>query len=149
MEELSLTTPSLLFPAISLLMLAFTNRFLALSSLVRSLSSDYKDHPEEKIIIQLKQLHHRLRLIRNMQWAGVVSLFLCVLSMFLLFQGQKLIAGYLFMAALVFLMASLAISLREIQISINALKTELSDLEAFKDIIKIKRKPEQENQAGL
>ena len=43
--ELSINTPALLFPAITLLMLAYTNRFLALASLVRSLHDEYNQAP--------------------------------------------------------------------------------------------------------
>jgi hypothetical protein len=41
MNQLSLTTPALLFSAISLLLLAYTNRFLAYASVVRNLHARY------------------------------------------------------------------------------------------------------------
>ena len=128
--EINLTTPALLFPAVSLLLLAYTNRFLALAALIRTLHASHKAEPDELIIRQIKHLRHRVVLIRNMQAAGVTSIFLCVLCMFLIFAGKAELGKYAFGLSLLCLMASLALSLREIQISINALNLQLSDLES-------------------
>jgi hypothetical protein len=127
--ELTLTTPALLFPAISLLLLAYTNRFLTLANLIRELHRSYKNNPEEIIMAQLANLRYRVSLIRNMQIFGVSSFFCCVLCMLVLFAGQVLIGKYLFGASLLLLMLSLALSLREVQISVDALNYRLSDLE--------------------
>src|SRR5512133_1360803 len=127
--ELTLTTPALLFPAISLLLLAFTNRFLTLASLIRELHRSYKDNPEEIIMAQLSNLRYRVKLIRNMQIYGVSSFFGCVLCMLVLFAGQVLLAKIVFGLSLFLLMVSLAISLREVQVSVDALNYRLSDLE--------------------
>ena len=132
--ELSITTPALLFPAISLLMLAYTNRFLALASLIRNLHSKYKDHTnKEGILRQIKNLRLRLRLIRAMQWFGVLSLFLCVLSMFFVFKMLPDLAGFSFGFSLMTMLFSLFLSLSEIQISTRALEIELSDMEGLQD----------------
>lgn len=127
--ELNLTTPALLFPAISLLLLAYTNRFLTLANLIRELHRSYKNNPEEIIIAQLSNLRYRVRLIRDMQIFGVSSFFGCVLCMLLLFAGQVITAKYVFGISLLLLLVSLAISLREVQTSIGALNLRLSDLE--------------------
>jgi hypothetical protein len=127
--ELTLTTPALLFPAISLLLLAFTNRFLTLASLIRELHRSYKNNPEEIIMAQLSNLRYRVKLIRDMQIFGVSSFFGCVLCMLLLFAGQVVIGKYVFAISLLLLMVALGISLREVQISIDALSFRLSDLE--------------------
>jgi hypothetical protein len=127
--EIELSSPALLFPAVSLLLLAYTNRFLALASLIRSLHSDYKVSQDELIIRQIENLRHRVLLIRNMQATGVSSIFLCVLCMFLLFAGQVQFGKVVFAISLVFLMVSLAFSIREIQLSVDALNLHLSDLE--------------------
>ncbi len=127
--ELTLTTPSLLFPAISLLLLAYTNRFLTLASLIRELHRSYKNNPEEIIMAQLANLRYRVKLIRNMQIFGVSSFFGCVLCMFMLFAGQINVGKYIFAISLLLLMVSLALSLREVQVSIDALSYRLSDLE--------------------
>lgn len=128
--ELNLTTPALLFPAISLLLLAYTNRFLAVASLIRGLHSRYKENHEEQVIVQINNLRKRVIVIRNMQALGVVSLLLCVLCMFLLYAGMLTVGSYVFGTSLVLLMVSLALSVYEIQISIEALNIQLSDLES-------------------
>jgi len=127
--EITITTPALLFPAISLLLLAFTNRFIALASLVRNLKEQYVRTHSTLLMGQISNLRERLILIRNMQTLGISSMFMCVLCMFVLFAGELTIGKYLFAFSLVLLMASLALSIREIQISVNALKIELSDME--------------------
>ena len=127
--EISINTPALLFPAISLLMLAYTNRFLALASLIRNLHSNYKDHTDkEGVLKQIKNLRLRLRLIRQMQLFGVLSLFLCVLSMFFVYERISMWANFLFACSLIAMLVSLFLSLYEIQISTRALEIELGDM---------------------
>ena len=127
--ELTLSTPAMLFPAISLLLLAYTNRFLTLANLIRELHRSYKIQPEPLIKAQINNLRYRVKLIRNMQIYGVSSFFLCVVSMFVLFTGRQDLGQWIFGASLVLLMVSLAISLREVQVSVDALNYRLSDLE--------------------
>ena len=127
--EFSLTTPAVLFPAVSLILLAYTNRFLAISTLIRNLKVKFDENPEDKLIDQMRNLRRRLFLIRNMQFWGVFSLFLCVLSMFFLLENQPLTAKNLFAVAMVSLIASLALSMREIHLSIVALNVEMRDIE--------------------
>ena len=127
--EITLTTPALLFPAVSLLLVAYTNRFVALCSRVRTLHSLYKEEPDEVLALQIENLKRRLFLIRNMQGCGVSSLFCCVVCMFALFWGFIVAGKIIFGLSLVLMMASLAISLREITISIDALNIELSDMQ--------------------
>jgi hypothetical protein len=127
--ELTLTTPALLFPAISLLFLAYTNRFLHLAALTRDLYGKYKAAPDPKLKGQLFNLRERLGIIRNMQLAGVLSFLLCVLCMIFLFFGQVIAGKIVFGASLLFLLASLALSLRELQISIDALRLQIQDLD--------------------
>jgi hypothetical protein len=131
-SEFSINTPALLFSAISLLMLAYTNRFLALAQLIRSLHAQYKEKPEEIISLQMHNLHKRLYLIRNMQILGISSLLLCVISMFLIYISVGLVAKIIFGIALLLLIISLAISIWEINISVKALEVRLSDIELKK-----------------
>lgn len=126
---LTLATPALLFSAISLLLLAYTNRFLTLANLVRTLYATYKEKPDKILIGQIKNLKKRLFLIRNMQIYGITSLLLCVLCMFLIYVNYIHFAEIIFGIALILLIISLALSVREIQISVKALKLQLSDLE--------------------
>lgn len=127
--QISLTTPALLFPAISLLLLAYTNRFLAIAALIRSLSAQYVEWPTQKTKAQISNLRRRLTLIKNMQLMGIAALFLCVLSMFVIYQEFHFIGSLIFGLSLVLLMISLALSIIEIQISVKALNIQLSDME--------------------
>ncbi len=131
--QLDLTTPALLFPAISLLLLAYTNRFLTLANLIRSLHQRYKENKERTILGQLKNLRLRVILIRNMQALGVLSLLLCVVCMFLLFAEEIIIGRIVFGISLILLIASLGVSVYEIQISVKALELNLSDMEELKN----------------
>jgi len=129
MEQLTLTTPALLFSAISLIMLAYTNRFLAYAAVVRSLHDKYKKDKNQGLIRQIKNLRQRLYLTRAMQIFGISSLLLCVLTMFLIYIEQHVIAVWIFGMALILLIISLGLLIREIQISVEALEYHLSDLE--------------------
>lgn len=125
--KLDLTTPALLFPAISLLLLAYTNRFLVLAQLVRELHQRYKEEPSEIITGQVENLQKRISLIRNMQVLGATSFFLCVTCMFMIFAGWTLLADLVFGLSLLLLMSSLALSVWEMQISVKALNIQLSE----------------------
>lgn len=129
--ELTLTTPALLFPAISLLLLAYTNRFLTLAALIRDLYARYRATPDPKIKRQLANLRYRIVIIRNMQACGVASFFGCVLCMFLLFAHQNVAGTWVFGVSLLLLLVSLALSLREVQVSIDALMVQIDDLDEF------------------
>ncbi|WP_439153252.1 DUF2721 domain-containing protein [Winogradskyella sp.] len=135
MEELTLTTPALLFSAISLIMLAYTNRFLAYAAVIRNLSEKYLERKEESLIRQINNLKLRLNLTRYMQIFGITSLLLCVLTMFLIYIDQHVIAFWIFGFALILLIISLALLIKEIQISAMALQHHLNDIEdSFKKI---------------
>ncbi len=129
MEELSLTTPALLFSAISLIMLAYTNRFLAYASIIRNLHDKYIENQDKTLIRQIKNLRQRLYLTRSMQIFGIMSLLLCVTTMFLIYIKQNDSAIWVFGTALILLIISLALLIKEIQISVKALNHHLSDIE--------------------
>jgi hypothetical protein len=129
MEELTLTTPALLFSAISLLLLAYTNRFLTIATLVRNLHAQFKQDPSHILYGQIDNLRKRINLIRSMQIYGLASLLFCVLCMFLIYIGRMLFAEIIFGIGLVLLIISLAISMWEINISVQALNLHISDLE--------------------
>ena len=129
--DISINTPALLFPAITLLMLAYTNRFLALATLIRSLHTKWKQIQEERQVIheQINNLKRRLFLVQRMQGAGISSFFFCVLSMLFIYIKHEGWATATFGLSLIMLLLSLALSLREIQISTRALEIELKDME--------------------
>ena len=131
MEELTLTTPALLFSAISLIMLAYTNRFLAYAAVIRNLHDKFLEKQDESLIRQIKNLKLRLQLTRWMQIFGITSLLGCVLAMFLIFIDQPTIAIWVFGLALILLIVSLALLIKEIHISAQALQHHLSDIENY------------------
>jgi hypothetical protein len=128
--EISLNTPALLFPAITLLLLAYTNRFLAIANLIRKLHDEYVSGKKSKVLLeQLHNLKKRINYIRLMQALGVLSFLCCVVCMFSIYKGWAKPAEYIFAASLLSLLASLIISLVEIFLSTRALELELSDIE--------------------
>lgn len=129
MEELTLTTPAVLFSAISLIMLAYTNRFLAYAAVIRNLHDIYLERKEESLIRQIKNLKLRLNLTRWMQIFGISSLLFCVLTMFLIYVHQQNMAVWVFGFALILLIISLALLIKEIQISAQALQYHIADIE--------------------
>lgn len=134
MMELSITTPALLFPAISLLMLAYTNRFLALANLIRTLHDKYRKEPARKnIITQISNLRTRIHLIRLMQAMGVLSFLFCVVCMFTIFRGWNEASYLIFALSILCFIISLVTSLIEITLSVRALEVELSDMEDLSD----------------
>jgi cellobiose-specific phosphotransferase system component IIC len=143
MLEININTPALLFPAITLLMLAYTNRFLSLAALVRKLHDEYnKGEKELHLLRQIKNIRTRLNLIRYMQTFGVMSFLCCVLCMYAIFRDWMLVAHWIFAASLLSLLISIILSLLEIHKSTRAIELELSDIEElsganiFRDIFR-------------
>ncbi|TNE82507.1 MAG: DUF2721 domain-containing protein [Bacteroidetes bacterium] len=142
--DISINTPALLFPAISLVMLAYTNRFLAISSVARSLHDKYVDHQASPILKdQIRNLRHRLRLVRQMQLFGVLSFLLALLSMYFIYQGNMSEAHFSFATSVVLFALSLILSLVEIWKSTRSVELHLSDIEdaepqSMVDVIKSK-----------
>ena len=130
MEELTLITPTFLFSAVSLILLAYTNRFLAYTSLVRNLKVKYVENKSSVTKAEIENLKKRLKLTRLMQLYGVASLLLCVATMFLIYIGSQTVSVVIFAVALLFLITSLALSVWEINISSKSIQIHLSDMEA-------------------
>ena len=126
--EIEISTPALLFPAISLLLLAYTNRFLTTGQIIRSISHQAREHEELELAGQIKNLKRRLELTKWMQFFGVVSMLMCTISMFSLFLGFYDLGKKVFGLSLLTMCLSLCISLWEVYISSNALNLELKDL---------------------
>lgn len=125
---LEIQTPALLFSATSLILLAYTNRFLTIAQIVRGLKKTYDQEHSKDIYLQIKNLNLRLSLIRYMQLFGVLCLFLSVFAMLVLFLEHQILGIYLFAASLLSLLISLGLSFWEISISVTALRLHLSDL---------------------
>ena len=127
--ELTIQTPALLFPALSLLLLAYTNKFLSIASLIRKLIKDHEEKQVNSTVNQIRSLRRRLWLIRWMQTFGVGSILLCVVTMFLIYEGHQVAARILFALSLVLMIASLMITIIEIYLSAGALRVLLKDWE--------------------
>ncbi len=125
---LDLTTPSLLFSAISLILLAYTNRFLSYASVVRALKEKHQQTHDPKDIAQIANLRKRLYLSRSMQILGILSLLLCVIAMFFIYVSWQVFAAWIFGIALLLLAASLCVCIWEINISVKALEIHLEDI---------------------
>ena len=123
--EMTITTPSLLFPAISLLLLAYTNRFVVLTNVIRQLSSSKNATSEVLVRRQIDNLHVRILVIRRMQAFGVLSFVLCTLSMFSLLLHWYIAGQLLFANSLILLVISLLFSFYEVNISTEAINIEL------------------------
>ncbi|WP_026375907.1 DUF2721 domain-containing protein [Aestuariibacter salexigens] len=120
--QIDLATPAMLFPAISLLLLAYTNRFLTLASVIRNFAGEDEDSGVKQ---QISNLRRRIQLIKRMQEAGAVSFFLCVVAMLGIYLQYQTVGSWIFAASLVCLMYSLWLSVREIRISVEALDVHL------------------------
>ncbi|HMR93569.1 MAG TPA: DUF2721 domain-containing protein [Chitinophagaceae bacterium] len=145
--EITFNTPALLFPAISLLLLAYTNRYLALAALIRKLHDEYAEGKENHLLVkQIKILRIRINLVRQMQFLGVFSFVCCVFTMYAVYQEWKMAVNYSFAVSLLSFLGSLVLSLVEITQSTKALEWELSDMEGldkssfFREIWREKKK---------
>jgi hypothetical protein len=130
-------------------MLAYTNRFLALSNRVRTLHDKYQQQDQRLIIFaQIKNLKYRIKLIQRMQTYGVAALLLSLLSMFFIFIQYQGIAKFIFASSLISFSISIFVSLIEIRLSTKAIEIELSDMEGLEDpsvIEYLKKKFERED----
>ena len=127
--HIEISTPALLFPAISLLMLAYTNRFFGLAAIIRNLHHTHTEKPKPVYLLEIKSMRLRMKLIRDMQSFGMVALIFCTLCMFLLFRGYYRAGEALFGASIVSMLLSLVWALVEIRMSGRALDMHLKDLE--------------------
>lgn len=132
--DITINTPALLFPAISLVMLAYTNRFLALASVIRTLYDRYKSQEDKHIIHgQIKSIRFRLKLVQYMQVFGVLTFIGSILCMYFIYTNNMMLAHIIFALSLVSFVVSLLISLWEIQLSNRALELQLGDMEGLED----------------
>lgn len=127
--DIEISTPALLFPAVSLLLLAYTNRFLATGQLIRLLSKQEKEEGACERTGQIANLKKRLELTKWMQFFGVMSMLLCTVSMFSLFLEFAEVGKKVFGLSLITMCISLLFSLWEVSISSKALNMELSDID--------------------
>ena len=127
--DFNLQTPTLLFSAMSLLMLAYTNRFVVIAGLIRDLYAQHKQHPSDVTFDQLINLRKRMSIIRNMQVFGALSFFFSVLSLLFMFFSFDLTSKVSFGISLLLMLVSLMLLIMELQISVNALNIQLKDFQ--------------------
>jgi hypothetical protein len=127
MEPIDISTPAIVFPALSVLMLAYTNRFIAISKRVRSLHEEYLSESSQVIYRQISVMHKRLTYIRNMQILAIFGFLINVISIFLSLLNIEMIATYMFASSLIFISASLSVAMLEIYHSVNALSLQLDE----------------------
>lgn len=130
---LKMSIPALLFPAISLTMLAYNARYLAIAALIRQLHKEFLSNPTKSIKTQINQLRKRLYLIRNMQATAIISFLGAVITMALLYLQNNGAANIVFGLSLLALVISLTISLIEVQLSTKSLNTQLNSIEENKE----------------
>ncbi len=126
--QLTLSIPALLFPAISLSMLAYNARYLAIAALIRQLHKQYQEKASRGLGIQVRQLERRLKIIKNMQAVAILSFLFSAITMFLIYIEQDFWANLIFGISLLALMISLVLSLVEVQLSTNSLTIQLADM---------------------
>ncbi|HLF46278.1 MAG TPA: DUF2721 domain-containing protein [Chitinophagaceae bacterium] len=132
--EITFNTPALLFPAISLLLLAYTNRYLALANLIRKLHDEYMRGEKNHLLLkQIRILKVRINLVRQMQALSVLSFLCCVITMYGVYMQWEQVVTFVFALSLLSLLASLIISLVEITQSTKALELEISDMEELEN----------------
>lgn len=134
MEQLTLTTPALIFPTMSLLLLAYTNRYVAISSRIRALHAVYEKEHSQVQLSQIQILKRRIKLIRDMQLAGISCMFFAAFTMFLIFINVSMYATATFTVSLLLLMTSLGMSAYEIILSNKALYIQIQDIESEHEI---------------
>ena len=127
--QLTLSIPALLFPAISLTMLAYNARYLAIAALIRQLHKQFEATSSAPLKKQINQLRKRLAIIKNMQASAIISFLLSAITMFLIYVEMNVWANIIFGVSLIFLMVSLILSLIEVQLSTKALSIQLSKME--------------------
>lgn len=131
--EFNLETPAMIFPAISLLMLAYTNRFVVLAGLIRDLYEQHKEAPKKEILAQIENLQKRMEYIKNMQVLGAIAFILAVGAMLLGMLGYYNTSTFIFTISLISLIGSLIYLLLELQISITALTIQLDDIKEISE----------------
>ncbi|HOY41432.1 MAG TPA: DUF2721 domain-containing protein, partial [Chitinophagales bacterium] len=130
--EITLTTPAILFSTVSLLYVAYTTRFVAISNLIRTLKARFQEDHEDAVLQQISNLRIRVLLIRNMQLSGIISLILSAVSMVFIYVGEQNIGFVFFGLSLLFLIYSMLLAAREIWISVESLNIELNSIHELK-----------------
>src|SRR5262245_38987952 len=126
--------PVILISGVGLLLLSLTNRFGRATDRSRQLAREMRDsHGEDRrrLAAQVENLYQRSGLIKTAIVLATISLLLVALLIIVLFISalMELEAGFfisiLFVGCMVALIASLVTFIRDINLSLTALKLEL------------------------
>lgn len=120
MEPLAISTPALLFPAITILILTYSNRFSTLSNKIREFIRKGED------AAQIAVFRRRVGYVRRMLLWGILGLAASALSMLaLVFKCTNTGVG-LFVLADLSIVISLIYAILDVSISTNALELEVN-----------------------
>lgn len=122
---LNITDPAILFPGISLLFLAYTNRYLALANIIRQLNKVIDEHYDDNREQQIRNLLVRVSLIRYMQLCGILAFICCIISMSSLLLEFESIGRIAFGGSMVFMLTSLLLAFAEVARSGDGLRIEI------------------------
>ena len=125
------TVTALMFPAIPLLMSVYSNRFHTLSKLIRELHDEhvYEKHIPPEWKKQFINLSSRIPIIRwTIMFASFGFLF-NMLTVFALYLDEVFLARIIFGSCCLSMIISIIFFIREIQISTNALRLHMSDMD--------------------
>ena len=125
------TVTALMFPAIPLLMSVYSNRFHTLSKLIRELHDEhvYEKHIPAEWKKQFINLSSRITIIRwTIMFASFGFLF-NMLTVFALYLDEVFLARIIFGSCCLSMIISIIFFIREIQISTNALRLHMSDMD--------------------
>ncbi|WP_432741861.1 DUF2721 domain-containing protein [Methylobacter sp. G7] len=128
--DITITTPALLFPAISVLFLAYSNRFLAIAGRIREQHNLFNKTQSPIAKKQIDSLRQRIRFIVAMQLLAVIGIICCIIAMGLIFYGLQYDGNLAFGFSMIFIVLSLLASISELLLSTKALNIELEDMEA-------------------
>src|SRR6218665_823040 len=108
--EITLTTPAILFSTVSLLYVAYTTRFVAISNLIRTLKTRFESGHEEAVLHQIKNLKIRVLLVRNMQLSGILAIIVSCISIVFIYFGKQNMGFIFFGISLLFLIYSMLLA---------------------------------------
>lgn len=129
MMDIAINTPALLFPAITILFLAYSNRFLTIATRIREKHADFNKTHSPVAAKQIMSFRLRLRYIVAMEMFAVLGIISCTIAMGFIFYGLQNYGNIAFAISMLFIVLSLLASIIELFFSMKALNIELEDME--------------------
>jgi hypothetical protein len=129
MMDIAVTTPALLFPAITILFLAYSNRFLTIATRIREKHADFNKTQSPIAQKQIVSFRRRIGYIVAMEMLAVLGIISCIVSTGFIFYGLQYYGNVSFAVSMLFIILSLFASIIELVFSTRALNIELEDME--------------------